>query len=133
MRLPPQKKILREDLKDAPSWISVVINVVNSFMGSTYNALNKNITYPDNIACQIKLLTVKTTAAYPTMEEITFQSELSTKAIGCNIMQVFEKSTYTPPTGAVTVNWIEDNGTIVIKNITGLDVSKTYMVRLIVT
>ncbi len=39
MRLPSQKKILREDLKDAPAWVNGLIGPLNAFMESVYQAL----------------------------------------------------------------------------------------------
>ena len=133
MKLPSQKKILREDLKDAPDWVNGIIEPVNNFMESAYQALNKNITYNENIASQIKELIVKTPSTYPVMENIEFMSTLRTKALGVQVMQVFEKANYTPAPGPVYVPWIENNGNIVIHPITGLEASKTYIVRLLVT
>lgn len=134
MRLPTQKKILKEDLKGAPGYVDGIIGPVNSFMESTYQALNKNITLQENIASFIKEISYNTDAAYPgTPHEIVqFQNTLKTKAIGVMVMQVYEKSTYTPALGAVYVPWVEDNGSINIYSITGLEPSKQYLVRLLI-
>ena len=43
MKLPIQKRILREDLKDAPDWVVNIIGPLNNFMETIYQALNKNI------------------------------------------------------------------------------------------
>lgn len=132
MKLPTQKKILREDLKDAPNWISGVIDPINNFMETVYQTLNKNVT-EENTASQIKELTYKTPSTYPTMDNVEFISGLKTKARGVAAMQVYDKDTYTPAAGPVYVPWIEDNGTIIIYPITGLQASKTYIVRLRIT
>lgn len=129
MKLPSQKKILREDLKGAPEWVGPLIDTVNSFMETVYQALNKNID-EQNTASQIKELIYKTPASYPTMDNVEFLNTLKTKAVGVQVLQVYEKSTYIPAAGPVYVPWIEVNGTIVIYPITGLDASKTYVVRL---
>lgn len=128
MKLPSQKKILREDLKDAPSWVSGIIEPVNNFMETTYQALNKNIN-EENTASQIKELIYKTPSTYPAMDNIEFVSTLKTKAVGLTVIQVYEKSTYTPAAGPCYAPWIENNGTIIIYPITGLAASKTYVVR----
>jgi hypothetical protein len=133
MRLPVQRKILREDLKDAPTWISKVIDPINSFMESVYTGLNKNITFTENVACFVHELIYTTPSTYPTMDNVEFASSLKTKAIGVELLQVYERSTYEPPAGPVYVPWVEENGVIVVSSITGLAASKTYLVRLLVS
>jgi hypothetical protein len=131
-KLPTQKKILREDVKGAPDWINSVIGPINSFMENVYTALNKNVTFSENIASFIKEITVTTPSGYPTMDDIEFMSELKTKALGVTVMQAYEKSTYAPAPGPVYAPWIEDNGSIILSQITGLEASKTYLIRLLV-
>lgn len=133
IKLPTQKKILREDLKGAPDWINGVIDPTNTFMEKTYQALNKNITLTDNIASFVKELTYTTPAGYPTMEPITFRNELKARPIGVMVMQVYDKATYIPAPGPVYIPWVLDNaGDIMVYPITGLQASKTYLVRLVV-
>lgn len=130
--LPTQKNIQKEDLKDAPPWANVIVDTFNSFASVVYQAFNKNIN-EQNTASQIKELIYKTPSTYPTMDNVEFMSALKTKALGCNLMQVYDKATYTPPPGPVYVPWIEDSGTIIIYPILGLEASKTYVIRLRVT
>jgi hypothetical protein len=133
MRLPSQKKILREDLKDAPGYITGIIEPVNSFMESTYQALNKNITLTDNIASFVKEITYKTPASYPAgLENVQFQNQLRTKPIGVMVMQVYDKTTYIPAPGPVYVPWIEDSGSIIVYPVTGLEADKTYLIRFVI-
>lgn len=131
MRLPSQKKILREDLKGAPSWINPLIDVINSFMETVYQTLNKNVD-DKNLAQQIKELTYTTPAAYPAMDNVEFLSTLKTKAVSCEIMQIYEKSTYLPVASSNPA-WVEDNGSIILGPILGLSANKTYIVRLRLT
>lgn len=132
MKLPSIKKILREDVKDAPPWISAIIDPINTFMEAVYQSLNKNITFTENIASNVKELVVRTSSSYPTMDQIEFESGLRTRATGIMVMQAYEKSTYIPAVGPVYASWIESNGTIIVYGIRGLDVSKVYIVRLLV-
>jgi hypothetical protein len=133
MRLPTQKKILREDLKDSPQWAGVIIDTLNSFMETVYQGFNRNLTFSENIACFTKELTYRTPSTYPVMDDVEFLSSLKTKATGIFLMQALDKSTYEPVLAAVYVPWIEINGTIVIKPIQGLAADKTYLIRLLVT
>lgn len=133
MKLPSQKKILREDLKDAPPYVNGIIEPVNSFMESVYQSLNKNITFGENIASFIKELIYTTPSTYPSgVENVSFQNTLRTRPIGIFLMQVYERTTYVPPPGPVYVPWVDDNGTLVIYPITGLEASKTYLIRLVI-
>lgn len=133
MKLPTQRKILREDLKDAPPYVNGIIEPVNSFMESVYQALNKNITLQENIAAFLKELIYTTPSTYPSgVDIVSFQNTLRTRPIGLQLMQVYDRSTYTPPPGPVYVPWIDDNGTINVYPITGLEASKQYVVRLCV-
>lgn len=133
MKLPAQKKILREDVKEAPNWVNEIIGPFNNFAETIYQALNHNITFSENVACFIKEIIYKTTSTYPTMEVIEFSNELKIKATGILVLQAFEKSTYTPAAGPVYVPWVEDNGKIQVSSITGLAASKTYVIRLLVS
>lgn len=133
MKLPNQKKILREDLKGAPDWINPLIGTLNSFMETVYQALNHNITLQENVNSFVKEITYKTPSTYPTgVDTVTFISTLKTKPIGVQLLQVYDKATYTPPPGPVFIPWVEDNGNIVIYPITGLEADKTYLIRILV-
>lgn len=127
MKLPIQKKILREDLKDAPEWVQDLIGPLNNFMETIYQMANKNID-ETNLQSQVKEVTVVIPSTYPTMDTIKFQSTLKVRATGCTILQCYEKSTFTP---VATGNpaWRDNNGVIEISSITGLTASKTYVIR----
>lgn len=129
MKLPTIKKIMREDLKNAPDWVGRLIDPVNSFMESVYTALNKNITLYDNISSFIKEVTYKTPATYPTgVENVSFLNELRTRATGVVILQAYENATYTP-VSIGNIAWVESTAGIVIYPVTGLAPDKTYTIR----
>lgn len=133
MRLPTQKKIMFEDLGgDAPDWARRIVDPLNSFMETVYQAMNRNITFDQNIASFIKEVVYTTPSTYPVMEEIKFQNLLKTKAVGVIILQVTDRSDYTPPAGPWVAPWAEDNGIIKVQSIPGLQASKTYNVRFLV-
>jgi len=131
MKLPIQKKILREDLKDAPDYIEGLLGPINQFMETIYQMANKNIDEV-NLQSMIKEVTVVVPSTYPVMDPIKFQSTLKVKGTGCTILQCINKTTYLP---VATGNpaWIDNNGTITISEITGLTASQTYIIRFRVT
>lgn len=130
MKIPTLKKILREDLPGAPDWVLNLITPINTFMEYVYQALNKNISNYDNILCQVKELVYVTPSTYPVMGNVEFLSTLKVKATGVKLLQVYDRATYTPPTSAVYVPWVEIDGKIIIYPVTGLQASKTYILRI---
>lgn len=132
MKLPQVKRILREDLKGAPDWVTFLIEPINSFIETVYLSLNKNITFQENILSNIKDITFRTTSAYPTMEPISFRSNLKSRAIGLIVISAYEKDTYVPAAGPVYAAWTEVNGSIEIQTIAGLAQSKVYEIRFLV-
>jgi hypothetical protein len=142
-KLPIQRKILREDIKEAPQWIDKVIYPVNTFFESVFNALSRNITFSENIGCQIKELEFNTTGSYDgtaaEWEELSFPKTVKFRANGVLLAQIIDlgvinstTTAYTPIEGDVYVDWQESNEEIVIGLIRGLTLSHTYKVRFIV-
>jgi len=133
MKFPSIKKLSREDFPDAPDWFGKVTDALNPFMEATFQAFNRNVTDEENIACQIYDLVYRTPSTYPTADKVSFQRTLKTKATGLTVLQCVEKTTYTPAAGPVYVPWVDNNGQITLSSITGLEASKTYLIRLRVT
>jgi hypothetical protein len=133
-RLPEIRRILREDIKEAPSWIEKLLTPLNSFMSVVYENLNKNITFRENIACQIKEMEFETLATYSSLDWTLVQFKgLSYKATGVLLMQLYEKAdTYIPIKKAVSIDWLDLNGSININYISGLENSKKYFARFLV-
>lgn len=139
-RLPNQKRIMREDLQDAPSWIDRLLFPLNSFMESVYYALNKNITFNENIACQIREITFTTPSTYGVgspvgvdFDEIRFSNQLRTVPQGVIIMQLnITNSVDTPLYTAQSLHWYHDDGIIYIPYISGLSASTDYTLRVLV-
>lgn len=138
MSLPRLRKILREDLKDAPSWVDRLIDPINQFMETTYSILNKNISFANNIACQLKELDFTTSPIYDknvpsTFNPLKFQSTLRTKAFGMQTVKITEVGgNYTPIIEPIHINWYEYNGEINIPFITNLKPNTRYIINLII-
>lgn len=136
MKLPTIKRILREDVKEAPSWVNGLIDPLNTFMETVYQALNRNLTLSENLATFTTELTYKTVSTYPTDQpNAQFLNTLkgSVRPVGVQLMQIYDKETFLPPTGTVgQIMWAIKETQIVIYPITGLAGDKTYIVRLVV-
>lgn len=133
-KLPTQKRILREDMKDAPSWIENLLNPLNSFMDSVYRALNRSLTFQDNVSSEIRQLDVLTLPTYSTAIPKTdgfiplqFVHSLRSKPFGLLVAQLVEQGQdYVIITEPVSIDWYEINGTVFINYITGLKDSTNY-------
>lgn len=143
MKLPTQKKILREDLREAPSWVDKLISPINSFFETVFNTLARNVTFSENIACQIKDVDFSTNSSYDgtaaNWDQLRFKRTIKTKATGVWLLQIADigpvgtkLSSYRPIEGDVYVDWIEDNEEIVIGLIRGLTTSETYRARFLI-
>lgn len=134
MKLPTIKRILREDLSDAPNWVNNLINPMNTFMEMVYQALNSNITLTENIASFIQEVTYTTGSSYPSGQaDQSFMNTLKTRPIGVQLLQVFDRQTYEAPPGPVYIPWVANSvNQIVLNTITGLEADKTYTIRLLI-
>jgi len=142
-KLPVQKKILREDIKEAPQWVERLILPINSFFETVYNALTKNITLHENISAQIKELEFNTLSTYngsvDEWEELKFPKTIKHRANAVLLAQIIDQgpigenlTSYRPIEFSVYVDWQESNEEIIIGLIYGLEESRSYKVRLIV-
>lgn len=137
-KLPIIKRIQREDFPDAPAWIDKLTYPINSFFESVYNSLNKNLTFGDNIASEIKEFTFTTLASYvgtaATWEAIEFQRSIKASPKGVVLLQIYKfgSATYSPIEGDVYMDWSETNGTVTIGLVRGLAASTKYTLRVLV-
>lgn len=130
--LPSVRRILKEDLKEAPSWIDRLLLPLNMFLDSVYSALNKNLTFGDNVKGQFKSFTVKAGVA-ATDNIYEFACSISNPQ-GVILLSVVQQSnTYTPLTSAPQIaSWSYSDGMIYIDSITGLTNGEKYLIKVLV-
>lgn len=131
MRLPLISKFRREDFPDAPSWIDRMFFILNQFMDSIYAGLKNNITFQDNIACQIKPLTfsVGSTGVLPKLQ---FAYTLNSKPIGVLLLQLTNTTTNALINTPISIQWSQGKGSVSIDKITGIEANNSYSVTLLV-
>lgn len=124
--LPPIKRITKEDLKDAPSWITRLLYPLNQFLDSVYGALNRNLTFEENIRAQITTFTIVAGAA---ASNNTTSFALTLKRIPIGLFVVNKRKVsgnYAAIGAAVEVEWNYDGTAVQITSITGLTNGSTY-------
>lgn len=135
MKLPIFRRISEADFpKETKTWIGKILIPLNLFIDQVRNTFNKNITFADNISCQIKELTFSTLPTYSGYDfpALKFAKEFEHKATGLFIMQMEQ----IPPVlgiqsfWSVWADWVDlGNGNIQINYVTGLRDSMTYKIR----
>src|SRR4030095_1820923 len=128
--LPTSKRISKEDVPGSPGWVAPLLAGINTFFLAIWDALSGNITFGENITCQIKEISFTTSEDYSIGDwvAVSFLKTLKTKAQAVVLLQILQdEETYTPVLEAVTVhNWLDVNGYIKIYHIPGLEDETTY-------
>jgi len=134
--LPTIKRIQRSDLGgNIPTWLDGVLSPLNQFMEEIYSALNKNITIPENVKAQIKVLNFRTPSNYTSAKgfnEITYLNTLNKKTEILLVGGITKLSEPNKKFDAVFPSWYDNNnGTLSIRYISGLENSTEYDVTMI--
>jgi len=135
--LPTIKRVQRSDLgADIPVWVDSLLSPINQFIEEVYSAFNRNLTIPENVKGQIKTITFRTPSNYTSsskgFDEITYLNTLGRKTQVLIIGYIEEIGTPKKKHDAITLSWYDNNdGTISIQYITGLDNSKQYNITLL--
>lgn len=120
-KLPPLKRLYDSDIPGAPKWFKDIVLLLNNFFQNVTQALNKNLTFQDNIRSQI--IDIKhvggTTANITTNLNIPLSGILVLQASGSSF------------TGGVFVNWKQLQQVIEITEVTGLTAGQEYNLRLL--
>ena len=124
--LPKIRKIFTDDYKDAPLWFSKFIITINLFLDAVYYALNRNLSFNENINSQIITIPfiAKASAAY---NKLNFATDLKS-VNGIIIIKAVQKATtYTVLASAINIpSWRYLDGQIYVDSITGLTAAATY-------
>lgn len=135
-QLPTVKGIRREDLgQDLPEWIENLLTPLSNFMESVYNAFNKNITFKENIACNLFTIEFTTSSTYTTgtFEKLYFNTTLKGSLNGCIVINCQNLTDqYALNTLGISPSFSDLSPRISINYISGLANSTKYKVTLLV-
>lgn len=124
--LPPVKSFKREDFKDAPKWIDRLLTTLNVFMSAVYGALNKTLTFKDNIVSQRQEFFV-VAGASATDNTAKFLLTMKQKPTGLILLNAVKRvGNYAAIGSAVFIEWTFDGTHVNITSITGLTNGSTY-------
>lgn len=128
MKLPPQPRIRKEDIPNAPGWINKVLIPLNRFFENVYLVLNKRLTFTDNFTAEVKTITIRP-------DEIPYEFKTDVSNPKCVIVgkAVQDSGFHVDITSPVFVDWRLDKDLIVIENISNLTTGKIYNITLLIT
>lgn len=121
------KRLSREDFKEAPGWIERLLGWLNQFVEFVTLAFNGNITFEQNIQCQIKNFEL---VAGASADLCTAQFKNTMRVAPKQIFlgkAVQRSGNFITLTSPVSLNsWRYENGTIYIMSISGLTNGAIY-------
>lgn len=134
--LPTLKKIQRADIgNDVPLWIEGILSYINQFTEEIYSAMNRNITIPENVKGQIKVLEFRTGGQYIQQQEFVEQTFLNTLGKRMQVLFVGNIVNDAKPNHIYensTVSWNDNgNGTVTVRYISGLEDDENYRITLL--
>jgi hypothetical protein len=119
-------------MPEAPQWILPLLDSMNQFFDSVYYALNRNLTFTENIDSQYKTFRVLA-GANPEDNIFNFALTVHRVPIGLTVQRVTQiAGTYIPITSPVFCSWRVNATTIVIDAITGLTPGQSYDITVLV-
>jgi hypothetical protein len=134
MKLPALRRLVKEDFEQQyKELVGKIGQVVNSATENISLALNKNLTFADNMSCSIVNITISVDSSGNPINSTSFPSNLSSKTNHLWITRAVcstNPSTYV--TGAPFVSWVDNNGQVTINNITGLPANTSFNITMIV-
>ena len=127
--LPDVRRLNREDFKDAPSWLDPMLNVLNSFMDSVYNIMDRNVSLTNNLNCQIATINV-TTDNSGNIAPLKLKTTIRGRAIGMSVIRVLSDDTSIQ---SPFISYTQNENIISINNVAGLNNDTKYkMIVLII-
>lgn len=133
-KLPTTIRTDLQDVPNAPPWFSRFLSIQNTFNQAVYEASAGQLTFGENVRCIIKELPFTTMTTYSSdgWDDITFPNTLRTRATGLTLMQLYRPDDYDIIYDPTRVDWIDLNGEIVIRWVSGLENDTNYVMRVMV-
>lgn len=126
--LPDTRRLNREDFQDAPNWIDPMLTVINAFMDSVYNIMNRNISLTQNLNIQIVAINVETDTNSD-IKPVKLKTTVRGRVAGVSVIRVI-----TTDTSSISpfVSFIQNENILTISNIASLNSNQKYKIILLV-
>lgn len=126
--LPDTRRLNREDFQDAPNWIDPMLTVINAFMDSVYNIMNRNISLTQNLNIQIVAINVETDTNSD-IKPVKLKTTVRGRVAGVSVIRVI-----TTDTSSISpfVSFTQNENILTISNIASLNSNEKYKIILLV-
>lgn len=126
--LPDTRRLNREDFQEAPNWIDPMLTVINAFMDSVYNIMNRNISLTQNLNIQIVTINVETDTNGD-IKPVKLKTTVRGRVAGVSVIRVI-----TTDTSSISpfVSFIQNENILTISNIASLNSNQKYKIILLV-
>lgn len=126
--LPDTRRLNREDFQDAPSWVDPMLVVLNAFMDSVYNIMNRNVSLTQNLNMQITTINVDTDSNGD-IKPFKLKTSIRGKVIGVTAIRVISDDT---PSSTPFISFTQSENILNITNIASLNNSKKYKIIILI-
>ena len=135
-QIPDIRRILTEDLVNPDENLLKVIESLNRFMETSYDALT-SLTFQDNFLAKVKDIPVAALSVGNGKFPIIIKHDLGTKVQGVLVMSAIQTNNpyFSSIGSAVGLDWRQEGLNIVLENISGLDFTNTdntYTIKVLV-
>lgn len=133
MKFPTFKRIFKTDYPtEQQSLVEKLSLTINNGFEVIYNAMSRNVSLSDNIACTVKTLTTKVNSSGVPTSALSFTLDTVGQIKGVmamNPVNLTNSSIY--PTSGVTISHTQNNTIITIDHITGLTAGDNWQITII--
>ena len=133
-KIPNYRRIFKTDYaEDYQELVDKLAVSINYGFDVVYDALNKKLTFDDNIACTIAEFTVSVDIdGKPLKSNTQFKlGENQTSIQGLIVIDCYEEKTDNPPPSAPFVTFVKNEKNVLIKNIKGLTANTSYVIKVL--
>jgi hypothetical protein len=135
MKLPSYRRIFKTDYsEDYQPLVEELAVSINYGFDTLYDALNKKLTFDENIQSTISEITVTVdNNGAPLKKNTQFKLTENQKAVqGLIVIDAYEtKNTDNPPNSGVFVSFVKNENYILLKNIKGLTPGVSYTLKIL--
>lgn len=127
------KRIFKGDYpKDDQALVEKLAGSINSGFETLYNAMTRNISLSDNIACTVKKLTTKVTSTGIPTSTLSFKIDTVGQIKGISVIRAVNLTTSTTYVSSHPfLTFDQNNTTVTVTHITGLPVDNTFELTVI--
>jgi len=134
IKLPSYRRIFKTDYaEDYQPLVEKLAVSINYGFDTLYDALNKKLTFADNIASTIAQFTVTVDEDGVPLKKTQFKlNDAQSNVEGLIVLDCYgEKDSKLLPTGGIFINFIKNENYIIINNIKGLQSGKSYIIKIL--